>query len=266
MIPAGWGAGPLLLGHRGDPGAEPENTLEAFAAALDAGAGGVELDIRLSRDGVPVAVHDPGLERTTGARRRVAELSWAELSRLDAGAAQGRPGRRIPRLEQVLELVRGRGVAAIELKEAAAEHPRLAATVLEAAARTGTVEAVMVLAFDHAHLGVARAAVAGVPTVALLASGPVRPDAVLAASGAALLGPPEAAVDARLCAAVHAAGAGVLAWTVDDPTRFDLMLAIGCDVIVSNRPGPMAARLRRPRPAGGGPGPARSGPAPGRPG
>jgi len=238
-------AGPLLLGHRGASADYPENTLAAFAAALDAGAGGVELDVRLSRDGVPVVIHDAGLARTTGVPGLVAERTRAELAGLDAGAWRGRPGEPVPTLEEALTVVAGRGVTAIELKETAAVHPGLAVTVLEVAERAGVLGSVLILAFDHAHLPAARRRAPEVPTVALTADRPADPAELLAATGAALIGPPAGGVDAWLCDAVHAAGGQVLAWTVDDPVRFDELLAAGCDVLVSNRPALMADRLRR---------------------
>src|SRR5689334_22504376 len=70
---------PLIIGHRGAPVVALENTLPAFEAAIAAGADGIEFDVRLSSDGVPMIIHDDTLKRTHGVRRRVAELSGDEL-------------------------------------------------------------------------------------------------------------------------------------------------------------------------------------------
>jgi hypothetical protein len=82
----------LVIAHRGDSAAAPENTLPAFASAIRAGADLVELDYHHSADGVPVVLHDPTLDRTTDARARfgaqnveVATKSLEELLQLDAG-------------------------------------------------------------------------------------------------------------------------------------------------------------------------------------
>jgi glycerophosphoryl diester phosphodiesterase len=75
-----------VIGHRGASGCAPENTLQAFELAVRQGADAVELDVRLTRDGVPVIMHDPTLERTTGLRISAADLTATELKRLDAGA------------------------------------------------------------------------------------------------------------------------------------------------------------------------------------
>jgi len=76
----------LILAHRGASAEAPENTLAAFNLALQQGADGVELDVRLSADGVPVVIHDVRLERTTNGAGRVDALGARELRRLDAGS------------------------------------------------------------------------------------------------------------------------------------------------------------------------------------
>src|SRR5690242_12210421 len=74
-----------VFAHRGGSALAPENTLAAFDLGLRVGADGLELDVHLSADGLPVVVHDPTLERTTNATGRVAERTAAELARVDAG-------------------------------------------------------------------------------------------------------------------------------------------------------------------------------------
>ncbi|NOR49715.1 MAG: glycerophosphodiester phosphodiesterase, partial [Desulfuromonadales bacterium] len=77
---------PFLWAHRGASCCAPENTLAAFTLAVDNGADGLELDIHLSRDGVPVVIHDETLERTTDGCGPVAEMTLQQLQRLDAGS------------------------------------------------------------------------------------------------------------------------------------------------------------------------------------
>jgi len=78
--------GPLIIGHRGASAAAPENTLAAFQQAIDDGADGLEFDVRLARDGVPVVIHDPTLNRTGRINARVAAMSSQELGRVDVGS------------------------------------------------------------------------------------------------------------------------------------------------------------------------------------
>jgi len=75
----------LIIGHRGNSAEAPENTIAAFARALNDGADGIEFDVRLARDRTPVVIHDATLKRTGGLPAAVSALSSAELTRLDVG-------------------------------------------------------------------------------------------------------------------------------------------------------------------------------------
>jgi glycerophosphoryl diester phosphodiesterase len=117
---------PLIIAHRGASAHAPENTLAAFQIAIDAGADGVELDVRLSKDGVPIVVHDRNLKRLAGRADLVAELTCDELAQVDIGSRFNKtyPKRardefgavRIPSLAHVLDLFATSGVVHIELK------------------------------------------------------------------------------------------------------------------------------------------------------
>lgn len=106
---------PLVFGHRGGSGLAPENTLAAFDRGMAEGADGLELDVRLSRDGEVVVCHDATVDRTTDARGAVSRFTAAELSGVDAGYRfttgngdfpfRGR-GWGVPRLRAVLERYR----------------------------------------------------------------------------------------------------------------------------------------------------------------
>jgi glycerophosphoryl diester phosphodiesterase len=105
---------PLIYGHRGMRGA-PENTLPAFALALDAGADGIELDVRVCKSGEVVVMHDPDLVRMAGLDQQVADLTWSELRRVElfdprsaSGQASTTPAT-TPLLRDVLDYVLGRG-------------------------------------------------------------------------------------------------------------------------------------------------------------
>jgi glycerophosphoryl diester phosphodiesterase len=99
------------IAHRGASAYEPENTDRAFDRAIEMGATMLELDVRLSRDGHLVVIHDEDLSRTTDGAGRVTELSLEQIKRLDAGL-----GERVPTLNEVIELARDRAELYIELK------------------------------------------------------------------------------------------------------------------------------------------------------
>lgn len=110
-----------IYAHRGWSSRYPENTLLAFAEAVALGVSGIELDIQLSRDGVPVVIHDPKLARTTNGNGLVDELDLSELRTLDAGA-----GERVPTLREVLDLVGDSVHLDIEIKAPIAGNAVLA--------------------------------------------------------------------------------------------------------------------------------------------
>jgi glycerophosphoryl diester phosphodiesterase len=108
----------LVIAHRGNGVDAPENTLEAFTQAVTLGADAIELDVRLTRDGVPVVLHDPSLYRTTGERDLVADLSLAQLRHADAGATFSKDaGLTFP--------YRARGLTVPTLAAALEEYPRI---------------------------------------------------------------------------------------------------------------------------------------------
>src|ERR1051325_550817 len=149
----------LVIAHRGNSVAAPENTLPAFAAAVELGADLVELDYRHSADGVPVVFHDEQLDRATDAARRwgraktrIDEKSAAELSELDAGSWDGPEfaGTRIPTLAEALDVI-GRGSAPL-LERKTGD----AATLVELLTRKAMLESVVVQAFDWSFLAECR--------------------------------------------------------------------------------------------------------------
>ncbi|MXX80830.1 MAG: glycerophosphodiester phosphodiesterase [Chloroflexi bacterium] len=102
---------PLVIAHRTTMGHAPENTLLGIRTALEMGCDGVEIDVRLCADGVPVLIHDDDLSRTTDASGRVADASLASLAAVDAGQ-----GESVPTLRDALALVNGRMLLIVELK------------------------------------------------------------------------------------------------------------------------------------------------------
>ncbi len=121
--PARWAVAdmtqPFIWAHRGACCCTPENTLSAFSAAVEAGADGIELDIHLSRDGVPVVIHDETLERTTDGCGFVAEKTAQQLRQLDAGSwfSADFDGESIPLLEDVLRTFGDQLRLNLELKD-----------------------------------------------------------------------------------------------------------------------------------------------------
>lgn len=220
----------LAVAHRGDPFAAVENTLAAFAAALDAGAGMVEIDVRRCADGEVAVVHDETLERIWGNPRRVGELTLAEVQ------ATAVNGQRIPSFAEVLATVDA--PLMVDYEERGVVEPALAA--IDAAA-----------AFDRCLF--AGENIAGhrrirelVPEARIAltwcdAAPP--PDALLDELGVEFFNPPFELLTSELVAAMHARGTDVSTWTVDDEGEMERVLAAGADAVISNRIGRLVELL-----------------------
>jgi len=109
-----------VIGHRGAAGLEPENTLRSVRRAIELGVDRVEIDVRVSRDGRLVIMHDETVDRTTNGHGYVSELTFDELRSLDAGM-----GEKIPTLKEILEFTMGKAKLEIELKVPEATEPTI---------------------------------------------------------------------------------------------------------------------------------------------
>lgn len=124
---------PIILAHRGDSFHAPENTLPAFSSALQKGADGVELDVKLTADGHVIVIHDSDIERTTDGNGHVASLGIEAVRKLDAGSwfAPQFKGTRIPLLEEAFETIGRDKLINIELKNYSTPFDGLALKVCE---------------------------------------------------------------------------------------------------------------------------------------
>lgn len=244
-------ARPLVFAHRGGAGLAPENTLAAVANGLALGADGVECDVHLSRDGVPVVIHDATLDRTTGDTGPVRDRTAAELARVDAGywfgEADGYPWRGrgvgVPSLEALLDQHRGARVI-IELKLGGAALGRAVADVVR---RTGAVDRVCVGSFHAETVAAVRAAAPEIVTSGAqhevrwtLVRSWVRWPARRATAYRAFQVPERAGrlrvVTPAFVRQAHREGCTVQVWVVDDPADARRLLSWGVDGLVSDRP------------------------------
>ncbi len=209
-----------VIAHRGNSRALPENTMAAFRSARMLGAHMIELDVRLSREGTPVVIHDPTLDRTTTRQGPVRLWSAPEL------AVWG-----VPALEDVLALGCPLNV---EVKEPAA----MPAVVELVHGR----EDVLVSSFDLEALDFLRQLAPDVP-VAYLCGVEDAPEVLERAAGAWGLHPPRTAVTPELIAAAHAAGLRLLPFVVNDAADARQLFEAGVDAIFTDDPASMLAIL-----------------------
>ncbi|MBA2299884.1 MAG: glycerophosphodiester phosphodiesterase, partial [Chloroflexi bacterium] len=146
---------PLAVAHRGQRATFPEQTLEAYRAAIDLGADGIEVDVQMSSDGELVMVHDLTLDRTTDGHGPVAAADWRTLRRLDAGSwfDPRFAGCRIPSLDETIDLaIAADVVLCVEIKGDPRAAVRTATAVASQLRSRGLEDTVFVSSFDHAAL------------------------------------------------------------------------------------------------------------------
>jgi glycerophosphoryl diester phosphodiesterase len=243
---------PANFAHRGASARAPENTLEAFRLAVRAGAGGLELDVHMTRDGEVVVIHDATVDRTTNGSGAVAQMTLGDLRGLDAGYRfspdgghthpyRGR-GVGIPTLAEVYELFPAAFVN-IDIKV-----PRLGAREAVLRVIRGAEDRSLVVSEDHAVVRSFRKASGGrIPTGASRLE--IGAFYVLSRLGLQRLCRP--AYDAlqvpashqgitlitpRLVRAAHSRGVRVDAWTINDPGEMRRLLDFGVNVIMTDRP------------------------------
>ncbi len=245
---------PLAFAHRGGARLWPENTLEAFRGAIDAGCRYIETDLHMTRDGVVVIHHDERLERTTNGVGPVRTRSLSELEELDAGFRFTRDSGRsypfrgkgvtIPTFEEALALS-GEVRFNIEIKQ---REPSVARALWELIEKHNLYDRVLIAAAEddigHEFDRIARGRVARSPGVrgvlAFWAASRVGATRLLSPRYDALQVPPRqgplTVVDRRFVRAAHAAGVHVHVWTIDEPVEMRRLLSLGVDGLMSDRP------------------------------
>jgi glycerophosphoryl diester phosphodiesterase len=242
---------PIVVGHRGSAATHPENTLPSFAAAIEAGADAVELDVRVSADGVAVVMHDADVGRTTDGSGFVHELTLRELKRLDASGGSGGV-HEVPTLAEVLELASGRVAVNLEIKnlpgEPGYDGPAEAAvaTALGDLDRVGFIGPVLITSFNWSSIERSRALSPDLPT-GFLSLADVAPVAALdyvRQAGHGFVLPNVLALRRAgpgFVDEAHRHGIRVGTWTVDDPEAVAELFAWGVDAVATNDPGAAVA-------------------------
>ena len=228
---------PLISAHRGASADAPENTLTAFARAAEQQADGLELDVQLSADGHPIVMHDKTVDRTTNGSGSVSRLTVEQLQTLD-----GRDGRPVPTLDQVLEMFGPAMLYNIELKTGFWPDSSLAAAVAERIEGHQLEEYVIVSSFSILAVRQARRLLSSRTPVALLHM------SRLSAHGHLLAGSQADHPYHRLVTQEYMAWAGrkklrVNVWTVDEPAEAQRLANLGVQAIITNKPAFIRATL-----------------------
>lgn len=232
---------PLIIAHRGASAHAPENTLAAFRLALEHEADGIELDAKLSVDGEVVVIHDQTVDRTTGARGVVREMTLAEMKALDAGSFLGPSftGEPIPTLNEVFEEVGRKTLINVELTNYASPTDALPDKVAKLVIQHNLQDRVIFSSFHPMNLVRIRRQLPNTPVAILTLAGK---------AGQILRGfpgrwfspewihPYYTDVDERSLAREHKAGRHINAWTVNAPDEMRRLFNIKIDGIITDDP------------------------------
>jgi glycerophosphoryl diester phosphodiesterase len=247
---------PLIIGHRGSSAVAPENTLAAFERAIQDGADGIEFDVRLSRDHIPVVIHDATTKRTALQDLHVSALTASQLQRLDVSAffqpaedagpvlPQG-----IPTLLQVFELFKkAGGVLYLEMKGEPVTETLVAqvAELIQAHQMRGRV---VVESFDHGSLRIMKRLAPEIRTATLFESRMRRPsnlsnERILTAAtdaGAEEIALHHTLVSNGLLRTAKDSGFEIVVWTADHPKWIARARDLGIKALITNNPAKMLA-------------------------
>jgi glycerophosphoryl diester phosphodiesterase len=226
------------LGHRGASAHAPENTMRAFHLAEQLGADGMEFDVQLTKDGVPVVIHDELLKRTTGENGYVFEKTLAEIKRLDAGSWFGREfaGERIPTLEEVIAEFGKRMYLNIELKNSYFDMPGLENKTISLIRRYGVERHVIVSSFHHGSMQRFHHLAPDIPTGVLYDCVIVGASDYAKGLGASAIHPLFATIKPEIVQDAHAKGLAVNVWTANEKEHMRLLVHAGVDSIITNYP------------------------------
>ena len=251
---------PLIIAHRGASRHAPENTLAAIRLAVGSGADGIEIDLRLSKDGIPVVIHDADLLRTGGINKKVREMSASELAKADVGSWFDRKyvrrsnpsfgGETVPLIDDVLELLADfEGLLYLELKGQKREARTLVDAVCTRICRSPLLPRIIVKSFDLDAIQLVRSQLPNVQTAALFG-----PDVrhlfkrrrylvdLARQNGADQLSVHRSLVTRGLMHAANLVKMPVVVWTVDDMRWINKARKLGIAALTTNDPSALGKR------------------------
>ncbi len=230
----------LNIAHRGASSLAPENTISAFDKAVDVGADGIEFDVQLSKDSIPVIIHDHNLERTTTGRGMVKDNRLAELKRHDAGSwfAADFKGLEIPTLEDILDRYKGKDLLFnIELKNDITPYPGIEEAVLDCISRHKLEERALISSFNHDSLVKCRELKPAVRTGLLYIEDIKEPWHYAKTLGCYSAHPLFFYLQSpEILAGFKEHNIPLYPWTVNDPKQMEVFAAAGIEAIITDYP------------------------------
>lgn len=224
---------PFVVGHRGAAGLEPENTLRSVQRAIDIGVDAVEVDVRRSRDGELVIMHDPSVDRTTNGKGRVSALTVRELKGLDAGR-----GERIPTFGELVAAVKGRVRLFVEIKE-----PETVSDIVAQLKSAGVAQETTFVSFFHPSLLDAKRLSPSSRCGAIFSCDPADPARLALDVEADLILPNHLYTSERTVKEAHGRSLLVQTWTVNSKEDLGRVVRMGVDGVASDFPNLMVESI-----------------------
>lgn len=252
---------PLIIGHRGASAVAPENTMAAFRKAIEVGANGIEFDVQLSNDGIPVIIHDETLHRTASRLEHVAQLAAEELQRVNVGrwfaanrssSSGDYSNETLPTLRQLFdESSSSNSLLYLELKCHSKQTSQIVSITCDVLADYSIEERVIVECFDLEVIREVKKVAPHLKTAALFQPRVARPQWFSSArliDEARAVDADEIALhhklaDERTIEEAHSAGLKVVIWTVDDPAWVIRGRNLGVHALITNDPAAMIQHI-----------------------
>ena len=228
-----------IYAHRGASAIAPENTMPAFEKALLLGSDGIEIDVHLTSDGIPVVAHDETVNRVSDGSGRIIDHTLDELRAMNFGVKFAEYGKvKIPTLEEVLTFIGSSQLGLnIEIKSGIVNYEGIEHKIVQMVRDFGLNDRIIYSSFNHYSLKALKAVDQGAKIGLLYNSALYEPWRYAMYVGANAIHPYYPTLLAPgVVPGCHANSIGVHPWTVDDPTHIGMLLSLGVDIIITNKP------------------------------
>ena len=229
-----------LIAHRGWSGKAPENTLSAIKLALEEPKiSCIEIDVHLTKDGIPVVIHDYKVDRTTDGSGYVKDMTVADIKALDAGSwfDPVYAGEKVPLLEEVLALAEGKKKLLVELKQAAGLYEGLEERVIDLIGKFNMESQCSLISFDHKSLQACMKFNPEVKRTLVMLGSPLLLVDQVKELGAAAVSMNHQFVDREMVASLTSNGIEIVVWTVDQKAEAERVLGFdGAIALTTNHP------------------------------
>lgn len=229
---------PIIIAHRGAAGLAPENTLVAIKEAINRGANFIEVDVQRSTDNVLLLIHDKNVDRTTNGTGTVTELSWQDISKLDAGShfSEKFTGEPVPTLDAALKLVQAKPITLVLEIKSSHLYPEIEHQIIEYVKKFDMWDQVVIISFNYNDLEKVNTLAPNL-SLGFLWPWPLLPHGINSSKIKVVsVFWPTVILNPFLVRNLHNRGCQVWVWTVNNPQLMRLLFWLGVDGITTDHP------------------------------